>query len=311
MSRFTLRPIRLALVGVGKIARDRHLPAIARDPRFELVAAASREGRVEDLPSYDSIEGLLAGGHELDAVSICTPPEGRAVIAAAAMDAGLDVMIEKPPATTPDEAAVLEARAEAAAVVLFAAWHSREAAGVAAARDWLAGRQVRLVEIIWREDIRRWHPGQDWILAPDGFGVFDPGINALSIATEILLQPITVESADFAIPCNRQMPIVAHLQMRSGLAEITAHFDFLHAGRPQWDIIVVTDRGRLTLSEGGRVLVIDGAVTEGPDEEYSRLYARFAKLIESRKSHVDVAPLQLVADAFQIATRRTSPEFHW
>ena len=32
----------------------------------------------------------------------------------------------------------------------------------------------------------RWHPGQEWIWQAGGFGVFDPGINALSIVTRIL-----------------------------------------------------------------------------------------------------------------------------
>jgi len=39
--------IRLALVGLGKIARDQHLPAIAADGRFELVAAASRSAALD------------------------------------------------------------------------------------------------------------------------------------------------------------------------------------------------------------------------------------------------------------------------
>jgi D-galactose 1-dehydrogenase len=42
------------------------------------------------------------------------------------------------------------------------------------------------VNVIWREDVRVWHPGQDWIWQPGGLGVFDPGINALSIITHIL-----------------------------------------------------------------------------------------------------------------------------
>ncbi|MFX5656779.1 hypothetical protein ABTE24_21610, partial [Acinetobacter baumannii] len=46
----------------------------------------------------------------------------------------------------------------------------------------------RKVKVIWREDVRHWHPDQEWIWQPGGLGVFDPGINALSIVTEILPQ---------------------------------------------------------------------------------------------------------------------------
>ena len=51
--------------------------------------------------------------------------------------------------------------------------------------DWLAGRTIRRVECTWKEDVRVWHPGQAWIWEP-GIGVFDPGINALSVLTRIL-----------------------------------------------------------------------------------------------------------------------------
>ncbi|MDO9306657.1 MAG: gfo/Idh/MocA family oxidoreductase, partial [Mesorhizobium sp.] len=39
-------PIRLGIVGVGKIVRDQHLPAIARNKDYALVAAASRNATV-------------------------------------------------------------------------------------------------------------------------------------------------------------------------------------------------------------------------------------------------------------------------
>jgi predicted dehydrogenase len=311
MSQSTAKPIRLALIGIGKIARDQHLPAIARDPRFELVATASREGCVDGIPGYGSIEEMLAAGHQLDAVSIATPPVGRSVIATAAIEAGLDVMIEKPPAATLSEIAALESRAEKAGAVLFAAWHSQEAAGLAAAREWLAERRIRRVAINWQEDIRRWHPGQDWILAPGGFGVFDPGINALSIVTQILPEPLMVEAAEFAIPSNREAPLSASVRMRSGSAEVIAELDFLHQGEPRWDIDVDTDHGRLSLREGGKLLELGGSTTNDPDAEYSRLYARFAALVDARQSEVDVAPLRLVEDAFFLASKRSIPEFNW
>ena len=64
----------LAIVGVGKIARDQHLPAIAGNPGFELVASASRNAQVEHVRNYTDIGALLAAESELDAVSLCAPP---------------------------------------------------------------------------------------------------------------------------------------------------------------------------------------------------------------------------------------------
>lgn len=303
-------PIRLGLVGIGKIARDQHLPAIAADPRFTLVATASRNAQLEDVPGHASITELIAGGHDLDAVSLCTPPDGRHAIAREAIEAGLDVMLEKPPAATLGEIEDLAARARARGVTLFATWHSREAAGVVPARDWLAGRRITGARIIWREDIRRWHPGQEWILGAGGFGVFDPGINALSILTAILPEAVLVERAALDVPQGRMSPIAARLTLRSGAVPVEVDIDFRQTGPQSWDIAVDTDQGTLRLADGGRRLSLPGEPPrEAADREYPNLYARFAELVAAGESDVDLAPIRLVADAFLIGERHEVEAF--
>jgi D-galactose 1-dehydrogenase/L-arabinose 1- dehydrogenase len=303
-------PIRLGLVGIGKIARDQHLPALAADDRFELTAAASRHATVEGVASFPDIGAMIPAVPDLQAVSLCTPPDGRYEQAASAIAAGLHVMLEKPPAATLSEIAALEAQARAKGVTLFTSWHSREAAGVAPARDWLADKQIRAMRIHWREDIRRWHPGQEWILGPGGFGVFDPGINALSIATRILPEPLLLDSAWMEVPEGRASPLRAELTMRGGTAAVSAAFDFLQTGPQTWDIEVDTDAGMLRLSMGGSILELPGAEPQkAPDREYARLYARFAELVAAGESDVDVRPLQIVADAFLLGERRSGPAF--
>jgi D-galactose 1-dehydrogenase/L-arabinose 1- dehydrogenase len=302
--------IRLGLVGIGKIARDQHLPALAADDRFALVATASRHATLDGVPSHHDIGTMIAGGHDLDAVSLCTPPDGRYEQAATAIDAGLHVMLEKPPAATLTEIAALADRARAKGVVLFATWHSREAAGVEPAKAWLQGKRIEAVRITWREDIRRWHPGQEWILAAGGFGVFDPGINALSIATKILPDPMLLKSAWMEVPEGRASPLAAELEMRSGNARVDVVFDFLQTGPQTWDIEIDTDAGTLRLGMGGSVLQLPGEDEQkAPDLEYPRLYARFAELVAAGESDVDVRPLQIVADAFMMAERRVTAPF--
>jgi len=305
-------PIRLGLVGIGKIARDQHLPAIAANDRFTLAATASRNATLDGVPGHGDIAAMIAGGHDLDAVSLCTPPNGRFSQAAAAIDAGLHVMLEKPPAATVSEILALAERAKARGTVLFATWHSREAACIDRARDWLAGKTIQAVRIDWKEDIRRWHPGQEWILEAGGFGVFDPGINALSIATRILPDGLVLDAATMEVPEGRASPLRAALEMKSGAAPVVATFDFLQTGPQTWDIAVDTDAGTLTLSMGGSILTLPGsAPEEADDREYPRLYARFAELVAAGESDVDVRPLQLVADAFLVAERRTGPRFEF
>jgi D-galactose 1-dehydrogenase len=44
-------------------------------------------------------------------------------------------------------------------------------------------------------------------------------------------------------------------------------------------------------------------VATAPAEEYPGLYAQFAQLVRAREIDVDLAPLQLVADAFLCGRR--------
>ncbi|WP_010160600.1 Gfo/Idh/MocA family protein [Sphingomonas sp. PAMC 26617] len=303
-------PIRLAIVGIGKIARDQHVPAIDKDPRFALVATADPHGSLPNVPNYPDLGAMRAALPDLDAVAICTPPAYRAAIAAEAIAAGLAVLLEKPTAATLAEAETIVARAAAAGTTLMTTWHSREAAAVAEARAWVAGRRVDRVAITWKEDIRRWHPGQEWILAENGFGVFDPGINALSILTAILPDPVMVETAHVEIPDGRAAPIAATLAMVSGGTAISADFDFLQTGPQSWDMRIDTDRGTLLLSDGGASIAIDGETARAAENiEYPAIYARFAALIAAGTSEVDLAPLRLVEDALRVATRETVAAF--
>ncbi|HEY9029075.1 MAG TPA: Gfo/Idh/MocA family oxidoreductase [Burkholderiaceae bacterium] len=301
-------PLKLGLVGIGKIARDQHIPALAADPRFELVACASRHARVDGVANFPSVEAMLAEVKDLDAVSICTPPQAHFEAAVAALRAGKHVMLEKPPAATTRQIALLQSEAHRHGRTLFQTWHSRFAAGVDAAREWLRGRTLTGGTITWKEDVHYWHPGQQWIWEPGGLGVFDPGINALSVLTEVLHDEAFVHQAVLDFPENQQAPIAARLTLRTqaGVA-VNADFDFRQKGEQTWDIDLFTTTGRLKLARGGGVLEIDGR-TAGADEalagEYPRLYARFADLCRNGESEVDWRPFQLVADAFLVGERR-------
>ena len=303
--------IRLAVVGLGKIARDQHLPAIAADGRFELVAAASRSAALDGVANAATLEELLAGGVAFDAVALCTPPQVRHRLARLALEAGKHVMLEKPPGATLGEVEDLRRLAEARGLTLQATWHSRYAPAVEPARAWLADRALRSAHISWKEDVRVWHPGQDWIWEPGGLGVFDPGINAFSIATWILPRPFFLTEATLHTPENRQSPIQAEMAfVDTAGAPITAELDFLQTGPQSWDIEADTTGGRLKLSHGGAKLWIDGVLThEAPEAEYPGLYDAFAHLIGAGASDIDVSPLRHVADAFLLGRRVAAPAF--
>ncbi|WP_189464312.1 Gfo/Idh/MocA family protein [Vreelandella hamiltonii] len=303
--------ITIGLVGVGKIARDQHLPAIAASPHCHLVATADPNASVDDVPSYGSLEAMLDAHTEIAAVAICTPTHLRYSQARNALLRGKHVLLEKPPGATLSEVESLAELATEHGVSLFAAWHSRFAPGVAHAKQWLSERQVQRVNIEWKEDVRLWHPGQAWIWQPGGMGVFDPGINALSIATAILPQPFFLQQARLLVPSNAQTPIAADLSFTDPTGvEIEAAFDFRQTGPQTWDIHVDTDSARLSLTQGGcRLTIDDDVIVDAEEREYPGLYAHFAELVAHGRGEVDVAPLRQVADAFLYGHREVIEAF--
>lgn len=306
-------PHALALVGIGKIARDQHIPAIAGNEDFRLAATASRNAEVGGVTAYRSLAELLDAEPDITCVSLATPPQVRYADARLALEAGRHVMLEKPPGATLSEVHDLQRRADARGLTLFATWHSRHAAAVEATREWLAPRRLRKLHIEWKEDVRHWHPGQEWIWQAGGLGVFDPGINALSVMTAILPFPVHLAEATLSFPSNRETPVAAALTFAAPEGvEITAAFDWLEQGPPKWNIELETDDGTALLSEGGARLTVDGSErAAGEDQEYPALYARFADLLAKGVSEVDLSPMTHVADAFTLGRRVTVDPFDW
>ena len=182
-----MHPHRIAIIGLGKIAQDQHLPVIAKSAEFELAAVSSQRGLTAGRAlAFRTHDELLAKTPDLEAVAVCTPPQVRHAIARDALLAGKHVMLEKPPAATLSELADLERIAREKNLVLMTTWHSQYNHGVDEAKRRLAGKRVTKLFVEWKEDVRKWHPGQAWIFQAGGFGVFDPGINAFSIVTKIL-----------------------------------------------------------------------------------------------------------------------------
>jgi D-galactose 1-dehydrogenase len=304
--------VKVAIVGVGKIVRDQHVPALADNPAFDLAATASPHSTLDGVDNYTSLDDLLAARPDVEAVAVCTPPQVRHAIARKALRAGKHVLLEKPPGATVSEVETLRTLADAQGLSLFATWHSRHAPAVQDAKAWVDAHALSEVEIVWREDVRRWHPGQAWIWEPGGLGVFDPGVNALSIAT-LILPPFFLTAADLSFPANRQAPIAAKLEFRlEGADAMTADFDWRQEGPQTWDIrMEAKDGSRLRLSMGGAELEIDGApVAQGPVREYGGIYDRFADLIAAKSHDVDVRPLAQVADAFLLGRRLEVEAFY-
>lgn len=304
---------RIAIMGYGKIAKDQHVPAIAKTKDAELVAIVSSRGESPDgIPVFASLQELAQSNVKVDAIALCTPPKGRAEIAREAMSEGWHVLLEKPPGATVMEVEQLSKYAESTDRTLFATWHAQYNEAVDKAAALLANQDIISFMISWRENVRKWHPGQTWIWEAGGFGVFDPGINALSIATKILPVDFHIDEANLFIAENHQAPIAADIKFSGGFAEeARANFDFRTTSDEIWTISIQTRTNLLDLEQGGSLLKIDGktVVQEQENDEYPMIYAKFVDLMDVGQSHVDLAPLKLTADALMIGQRHSVAPF--
>lgn len=308
-----MKPIRIAILGFGKIAEDQHVPSIRGNDRFELVGTSSRSGHGVD-PVFADWHELIRTVDGLEAVAITTPPGPRFDIARECIAAGLHCLLEKPPAAGLAQIAELDGLAQAQNVSLFTTWHAQHNPAVDEAARLLAGKRIQSMAVRWHENVHKWHPGQSWIFEPGGFGVFDPGINAFSVITKIFPGAVLVREAELQVPENAQTPIAAKIELASAVAggPLSVSFDFRWSDEEEWTIdIVTTDGTSLRLERGGEKLFVNGLEREceGPGE-YPDIYRTFADLIDEHRSLVDVAPFRLVADCLLVGrTMRVEPIF--
>lgn len=120
-----MKPLRLALIGVGHMGRfhAEKLAALAReDAGVELAVLVDRH--LDRARAVGDVLGVRASSDArdafaaADAVIVAVPTAAHAELVAAALEAGLDVLVEKPIATTLAEAEALVALASARGRVL-------------------------------------------------------------------------------------------------------------------------------------------------------------------------------------------------
>jgi D-galactose 1-dehydrogenase len=308
---------RIGIIGYGKIAQDQHAPAILASPDFELVAISNSGATAPPAgaTAYSTHSEMLQKA-SLDAVAICTPPGPRRALATDCLNAKKHVLLEKPPAGSVAEVTDIAKCAKDAGRTAFATYHAQHNAAVKRAAEALTGQTIKTLHVTWKEDIRQWHPGQDWILSAGGFGIFDPGINALSILTRIMPEPVFISASTLYFPAGRQAPIAADLSFVVGsrtTSDFQSVLDWRQEGPPTWEIAIETTAGlQLKLANGGSRLEISGqSAFVGPPDEYPDIYEEFAGLIKAGQAKVEAAPFQLVADAFMLASRVEVDKFEF
>jgi len=129
------------VVGCGRIAQAAHLPALARTPQVRLAALCDpREDLLRQVcAAYGGVRGYLRleellADPQIAAVHLCVPTPEHAPAALAALEAGKDVLIEKPLASTVDAGRRILEAARRTRQRVMVGYHKRYDAGCERAR---------------------------------------------------------------------------------------------------------------------------------------------------------------------------------
>lgn len=187
--------MRFGLVGTGHWARTVHAPALVSSDGVELVgvwgrdpAKAKRLADEHDATAYDDVDAMLG---DVDAVAFAVPPGVQGPVAARAASAGCHLLLEKPTATSVDEAAVMVDAAEATGVtsVVFVTGRFqpevRRWLDEASRRTWHGGQALWLCSAFhdgspYADSVWRREKGGLWDVGPHALGVLLPALGPVT-----------------------------------------------------------------------------------------------------------------------------------
>lgn len=242
--------IRVGVVGAGWVARERHIPAFKRDPRARLIAIADHSperaqtiAKKHGIPFHSGNPADLFG--RVDAVSICAPPWAHAELAIAALRSGCHVLVEKPMATTLQDAAAMADASTAAARFLCVSHNFLFSRSARRAFRLMAGGAIGEPRAVigcqlssWRRRIPDWHHR-----LPGGL-FFDEAPHMLYL-TRALLGDLRVLSARVGEHDARFSHVHTSLQGDRG---VEAQID-IFTGTPisEWVLTVLGAEGMLVI----------------------------------------------------------------
>jgi predicted dehydrogenase len=210
-----IEPVRLGVVGTGIIGRS-HLAGMAGRPDTVIAAICEPRPDAADLgalevtsrgappprvePDFDEFIGRVAAEERLDAVVIFTPHASHFAQAKAALEAGLDVLLEKPMVTDAEQAVELIRTRDRTGRLLVVAFNGslspRIRAAAAMIRAGELGAILNVNALVW-QDWRR-HAEGTWRTDPaisGGGFLFDTGAHMLNTVADLASEDVTEVAA--------------------------------------------------------------------------------------------------------------------
>ncbi|MGH7881461.1 MAG: Gfo/Idh/MocA family protein [Candidatus Dormibacteraceae bacterium] len=312
--------IGLGIIGVGTIGKLQiDLLSKPDAPDLRIVAAVSLCANPlnSNIVLFQEYGDLLMRD-DIDAVTINTPPASHYQIAVDALNAGKDVLVEKPPALNIRECREMIDFAEERQQVLFMAFHARYHSSVEAMRQQLGEEEITCLEITYRENVMNYHNQSEWIFDPKiaGGGVLmDSGINAISVVTSIFGDNFNykVERAALSYSIEQPVETAADVEFTIGSrGRGRLKMNWLHDGPEHRMIEAATAGGHYySLNLISDELQKDGVVVKSGSKnqqdrvdqysEYKSLYKDFVHHIKNRCSLTSKTEIAFIQKAYGIA----------
>lgn len=255
--------LRAGVIGAGAIAAFRHLPEYVANPGVELVAVSDpRLERAQEEAIRFGASAVYADYREmlarerLDIVSVCTPNHLHAPATIDALDAGAHVLVEKPMATTLDDADAMIAAARRTGRVLMVDQNERFMPVHTTARRILEsgalGRVLTFRAFYGHDGPEKWTPTAEWFFtrAQSLSGALgDLGVHKVDILRFLLGSDVT-EVAAFTGTLQKQAEVndnaVLLLRFQNGV------FGSLAAS---WTYTYEQESGTVFYCEGGTIRI--------------------------------------------------------
>jgi len=221
--------VKLGVVGLGWVAQVIHLPILMKLADAEIVAVCDREkGRARLVAEKFGLKHLYTDLHqmleteELSAIIVCTSTDAHKETTLAALEAGKDVLVEKPIARRYAEAAEMAEAAKRAKRKLMVGMNHRFRADTMILKSFLEAKELGKIFYVKTGWLRKKSSDSGWLTQKQksGGGVFlDLGIPLLDMAFWMMGYPDVkrVSAAHFSVTTKDvEDTSIVSLTMKSG-----------------------------------------------------------------------------------------------
>jgi predicted dehydrogenase len=202
--------VRIAVVGLGGIAQVMHLPILSRLKTAQITAVCdtnpAKARLVADrynIKSYYANAQEMLAKSEIDAVDVCVSTHAHKEVCKAALEAGKDVLVEKPIARYYSEAKEIIECAQRNKRKLMVGMNSRFRPDAMILKGFIEGKELGKIFYVKAGWLKQQSSHQQWLTDKNksGGGVFlDYGIVMLDLALWLMgyPEPLTVSASTYS-----------------------------------------------------------------------------------------------------------------